>query len=746
MFRIKVPCTINTTGDDFVVLNPVSVLNNNTSYYVTATTDVKSTLDENLTSEFSSQFTTLAPLVYMHLVIENSWPDSFDFTNWPIDDTYMYMSFDYTIDESSVAGNIDLLLDGTSVPCNVFVELPEYPTDIDVIPTENLLSGRTYTINIKTGLTGEGHSLDQEYNVNITTGAELSMTLVESSPEDGDINVSCINPMYAQFDYNVAGASIEGNVLLVDSESNPVPFMTYITENPKIVFAEPTLPLNYGEVYTINILTGLQSEEGYYLDSEYNISFTTANAVLMHLTESDPTNDESSVAINKRIGLTFDYDIDAATIAGNVDLLIGETSVPAAINVWPEIAHMIMITPSNTHSPDHPTNLLNLTEYTIQVGTGLKSVEGYSLDQEYTRHFTTAIAVMSLIESVPIANDYSQEILNNQVITLTFNKNIDPTTVLVGNGYPNTLYLRCHYLVPSYWDPLYVPCTAEVVDNVITITPNANLTVNNYYDLWVQNGAEGIKAMDGEEIQNFYYTTGYFKFRVSSTSYMSFVSSDPVSGTVTDFSLTGSDSIAVTFDSNIYANSVYDAAIKFNNGVTTQNLSNVSMIDVNNNIITITPFGEDYGALIGGNEHTITFPLPSVESPGITSTTGNSLDSETAITFIAEPASNYMWKTSSTPTSGQTGRPRNIHPTITFDLNIDSGTVTYGSTGTVNLKRGSTNIAGSVSVVDNVITITPSALLNANSNHTFTVSMAVQSTTGKSLLYGVSITFRTGAT
>lgn len=731
MIRIKVPCAINTTGATNVVLTPIEELSPNTVYYVTATTDVKSISGENLASEFNSQFTTV--LNYMHLMIENSWPDSFDFIDWPTNDTYIYMSFDYHIDESSVAGNVDLLLDGTSVPCDIFVELPSYPTDIDIIPTENLLPGRTYTINIKTGLTGEGMPLDQEYNVNITTEAETLMTLTSSYPEDGDINIPVDErSIHAIFNYQIEESTIAENVFLLDSELNPVACDIGVGEGSSMIWIGPYLPLNSESVYTMNFLTGLQSIEGYYLDTEYNISFTTEEVPVMTLVSTDPAQGESDVALDKIISLVFDYpSFDEATFADNIDLLLGGVSVPCYIGRWPELEYRIMIKPSETHDPSQPTPLLSLSEYTIWLGTGLTSDTGEHLDTEHNITFTTIYVpvIMSLVSTDPENKHYTQAVPLDKVLTATFTKDIDPTSIVI-DEVVGTVYLNTTGIDP-YGTSVAVPFTTEVLDNVLSVIPTSDLIVNYNYQLTV---TDGIRATDMENLD----VTSFIDFRVPSLTNITMLSSVPESGTVTDFSILGEDSIVATFSDDINFDSVnaYGYTL-MGNGREWYCNSSVTGADV-----TITP----YGPIDGDTEYTLTFRSPSDTRIGVLSTTGNSLDHDNLITFITEPDSNYMWMTATNPIENQTGRPRNTTPTITFDMDVDSGTVTYGATGSVNLKRGSTNIAGSVSVLNNVITITPSALLNANSYHTFIVSTTVKSSTGKFLAEEVYITFRTGAT
>ena len=77
---------------------------------------------------------------------------------------------------------------------------------------------------------------------------------------------------------------------------------------------------------------------------------------------------------------------------------------------------------------------------------------------------------------------------------------------------------------------------------------------------------------------------------------------------------------------------------------------------------------------------------------------------------------------------------------------MDSGTVTYGPSGSINLRRGSTNIAGSVSVVNDTIIITPTSQLNANYTHTIDVRTTIQSVGAQPLLWESNTTFETGAT
>ena len=682
----------------------------------------------HLDQEYSISFTT-GEVYQLHITGSHPVDDEID-----VGYRNFYVDFDFDVDSGTVADNVELLLDSIPVSCNISSELAR----INIVPVGDLIEGDEYVLHFKTGLTGEGYLIDQEYNISFTTGTAAIMTLdlVNSYPDSYDIiDVPIADNFYLTFDHNIDEPTVAANVeLLLDGEVVPSDIYIYGGDYLNEIDIEPTDDLIYGGVYTIRLKTGLTGE-GCSLDQEYNISFTTVQP--LRLLSTTVEDDDTEVPLDTVITATFNMPVDISNLGSSgYGIKLQLRGAPSMSGCGFEaVDNTVVITP---YALLIGNAIYDLTFYPYSgVNThGVESDAGQPLDQEYTIHFHTK-TVLALTESVPILGDYSQVIPTTQVITLTFNMDVDPATVIYGNGGGGTVCLIRYYLEHNYWNPTDLVCDVEVVDNVVTLTPTVALNPNNYYQVWVGE----IKSLDGD-ITQLYYTDG--RFRVSSILNVSFVSSDPVTETVIDFSLQGTDSIAVTFGANILSSSTYPWAIVWNNGTTDYDASSIAMVDVVNATITITPFTGT--SLVGGTEHTLTFKAPYAASPGITDESGNALATDVVIKVTTEPSSNYLFITEISPSHGTQGVARTVHPVVTFDANVDSGTVTYGPSGSINLRRGSTNIAGSVSVVNDTIIITPTSQLNANYTHTIDVRTTIQSVGAQPLLWESNTTFETGAT
>lgn len=227
--------------------------------------------------------------------------------------TTIEITFNENIDSSTVSSST-FVTDGIT---------GTYETIDDVVtftPSSPLDYSTTYDIEITTGLKSLiGQPLETPYTFSFETGDVPLMSLDSTTPAQGDINVILSPILSATFNYNVAGASIDGNVSLVDFESNPVPFMTYMSGDPTFVFIEPTIPLNYNSVYTMKFLTGLQSEEGYYLDAAYNISFTTIVPFAIEVIEPTIPASEEVVPIGTTT-ITITFDKALSIYANSIDV------------------------------------------------------------------------------------------------------------------------------------------------------------------------------------------------------------------------------------------------------------------------------------------------------------------------------------------------------------------------------------------------------------------------------------------
>ncbi len=341
MARELVPCTIDIIGADYVVLTPIETLDSTTTYYITVTTNVKSTLDENLESQFNSQFTTGIPILPMYFMIENSWPDDYDFIDISVDD-YFYLYFDYALDPSSVHGNHEGAIVTYGTPVTFTKE--NYEDIIDEISdavhikrdssrgiynsvTESSYDNVDYTSPADTEWNSDGWSI----LTNIKDRSYLSWAIsLEYNPQEFLVDREMLMHIISEdryflvkfsswtsgamgggFSYErtevfaTGGIYVEGNVaFLYDSTSIPCNLYVSIGE-PQQVTITPNNSLLSDSVYTLQAKTGLKSVEGYYLDEQVDLSFTTeASTILYILWHSDDTDHYPSV--RECSAITFD--------------------------------------------------------------------------------------------------------------------------------------------------------------------------------------------------------------------------------------------------------------------------------------------------------------------------------------------------------------------------------------------------------------------------------------------------------
>lgn len=399
-----------------------------------------------------------------------------------------------------------------------------------------------------------------------------------SDPTEDEIDVPLNKVLTATFYYDVDETTVSGNVTLTDSESNPVSCSIEVVD--AVISITPTSNLTSDTVYTMNFLPGLKSVEGYDLDKDYGIAFTTTAVPFMEyamdppehtldvpldssveitftkeydpttaiedniyieyevdpipfvLTSSTPTESAIDVGMHDSIYLGFDADIDGTSMDGNIELLLDGTSVPCTLTLDSYTEREIVVLPN--------AKLEGSTEYTIRVKTGLRSnVWGY-LSEEQNISFTTEVEDMELLSTSPADGTLGVQTATNQVITITFDYNVDPTTVSLSTTYGNygTVWL-CYDTTPiSLSDPRWggggmtpeeyvVPATiTSIIDNVITLTTTSPLLENTMYVIQANN-YNPLRLRSTPE--------GYYLSRWGGTSYFFttesavtlFVSSDP---------------------------------------------------------------------------------------------------------------------------------------------------------------------------------------------------------------------------
>lgn len=199
---------------------------------------------------------------------------------------------------------------------------------------------------------------------------------------------------------------------------------------------------------------------------------------------TSPTNGETSIALNKVITVTFNEEMNPATInASSFTIVNGTTSIPGIITYS-----------GNTATFTPIGNLVANKTYIGKVTTAVKDLRGNAMQEDYIWTFSTGISLQPLVISTDPDNNETGVVLN-KIITATFNTAMNPTTI---NGTTFTLKQGSTLIAGVV---TYSGTTAS-------FTPTLSLTANTVYTATITTDAENLAgvALSSNYVWNF--TTG----------------------------------------------------------------------------------------------------------------------------------------------------------------------------------------------------------------------------------------------
>jgi hypothetical protein len=131
------------------------------------------------------------------------------------------------------------------------------------------------------------------------------------------------------------------------------------------------------------------------------------------VTQVDPVQNETDVAVDEDVTITFNEDMDPATANGNVSLSVGTITDLD----WPD---------ANTLEIEH-ADWPEGTEVTVNVGTGLTDEAGNALANAFSWSFWTFTSDVILLNTLPI--DGATAVPLNSQIYLEFSQSMDEATL-----------------------------------------------------------------------------------------------------------------------------------------------------------------------------------------------------------------------------------------------------------------------------------------------------------------------------
>jgi len=462
----------------------------------------------------------------------------------------------------------------------------------------------------------------------IVTGMTADTTkplLLSSSPADEATGVAVNSNIILTFDEAVN--AISGSDINIYNSDN-ILFETIDVASGQVTGTGST-------TITVNPTGDLASNTGYYVliapsafeDAAGNsysgiqtltgLNFTTADVANPALVITAPQDNETSVAINSNIVLTFDEAVDVET--GNIT--IKKTSDDSTIETIDVTSGQVTGTGSNTITINPTSDLAAGTEYYINISTTAfddPSNNSYAgISSATALSFTTAATLPTLQSSSPV--DDATGVAVNTNIVLTFSNAMDFNT---GN-----------ITIKKTSDDSTVEAI-DVTTAQVTVA-GTTITVNPASDL--ANLTEYYVLIDSTAFLDDSTSAPYAG--ISSTTALSFttVAAD-TTNPILQSSTPSDDATGVAVNTNIVL--TFDEAVNVETGnITikkTSDDSTIEAIDVTSgqvtgtgsNTITINPTSD----LVGGTEYYVLIDAPAFDDAASNSYAG--IASATELSFI----------------------------------------------------------------------------------------------------------------
>jgi len=256
---------------------------------------------------------------------------------------------------------------------------------ITFVPGTPLAASTGYYVNFTgngiTDLAGNQLYSGPLYFTTGTTSSTSAPQVTGVSPSNGTSAIPINAQVMIQFNEPVDAASLSG-VSLSGGSGTTNASKSLSNGNQRLILV-PAVPLSSGTAYTLTV-AGVQDLTGNTLSSPFTANFTTGTSpdlTAATISTVNPVSNATGVAANATVTVTFSKNIDPLTVTtGTMQLIPTSTFIPVAGTVASNGV-------SATFTPNQPLDLL--TQYMLQLTSGITDIEGQSLSGAYSSYFTT---------------------------------------------------------------------------------------------------------------------------------------------------------------------------------------------------------------------------------------------------------------------------------------------------------------------------------------------------------------------
>jgi hypothetical protein len=249
-------------------------------------------------------------------------------------------------------------------------------------PDDPLDEGTVYTASISTGVTDLAGLALASANTWMFTTIDLARPTVESTaPAIGATGVPTSTMVSATFSESMAPAATMGAFTLLDGL---VPVLGVVTVVGDTLTFVPDNPLDEDTLYSAVISIAATDVAGNALLAPFPWTFTTGDETDPLVLNTNPSDMDLQVALNKTITATFDEDLDGSTVTSSTFTLNGPGPGPSTVN------GMVGYTALGRVASFNPDSDLQMnTLYTARITTSVEDAAGNSLVQDEVWSFTT---------------------------------------------------------------------------------------------------------------------------------------------------------------------------------------------------------------------------------------------------------------------------------------------------------------------------------------------------------------------
>jgi hypothetical protein len=214
------------------------------------------------------------------------------------------------------------------------------------------------------------------------------------------------------------------------------------------------------------------------------------------VSSTDPANDATGVALNKKIAATFSESMDPLTITTTSFKVTGPGSTPVAGTV-------AYVGTTATFTPTSILGLASNTQFTATVTTGAKDLAGNALASDFVWIFTTGDTTDTVAPTVTSTNpaNLATNVAINKTVAGTFSEPMDPLTVTTAN----------FTLTGPGSTPVTGGVNYDALSKIAAFRPSSNLAPNTTFTATITGGVTGVKDLAGNPLASnkvWTFTTG----------------------------------------------------------------------------------------------------------------------------------------------------------------------------------------------------------------------------------------------